>query len=173
MYLTTGRYMTTSEAAEAFPGQSMALAPAQQGMPPSATHLIAKPFQTLQVAGDRVVDVTTLHHTMQPLTHDVCRLMAAAHQRFAQSGQQRSLKPDQTGAQGGVGRRLRSAGGGSRSLPFSDGRAEGAPHRDRLSWRLPPLPAWISTRFGSEKWEGTFRLCCQMCANCLHRLAHN
>lgn len=87
MHSTTVQYMTTSETAEAFPGQSMALALAQQGMSPSATHLTAKAFQTLQVAGDRVVVVITLHYAMQPLTHGVCRLKAAAHQRFAQSGQ--------------------------------------------------------------------------------------
>ena len=65
--------MTTSEAVEAFPGLSMALAAPQQRMSPSATYLAAETGQALHVAGYRVVVEVTLHHTVQPLTHDLGR----------------------------------------------------------------------------------------------------
>lgn len=65
----------------------MALAAPQQRMSPSAADFAAETFQTLQVAGDRVVVEVTLHHAVQPLTHDVYRFMPAAHQRLPKCSQ--------------------------------------------------------------------------------------
>lgn len=71
--LTTVRDMMTSETVEAFPRLSMALAAPQQRMLPSATYLATEAFQTLQVAGNRVVVGVIVHHAVQPLTQDVQR----------------------------------------------------------------------------------------------------
>jgi len=92
MGLATVRYMATSEAVEAFPGLAMALAAPQQRMSPSATYLATEAFQTLQVAGNRVVVEVTLHHAVQPLTQNVDRFMPAAHQR-SPKGSQRHPHP--------------------------------------------------------------------------------